>query len=185
MSLRVRDPPRAVGRLEVQVEIVVPLATAPSPGSRLSKCAPIAWSIAMRAGPSLTQRSTTRSWLSPAPATSVSCVCASNESPAASTAAMPPCAYLVFDSSRERFVTSTTSPCVAASRANDRPAMPLPMTSVSHVMGMKRRPYHFSPAPLRRLPMLGEWSILRRLPFGHHMCREIEEILRSVRACAG
>ena len=60
----------------------------------------------MRAGPSFTQISTARSWQSPAPAVSVSAMCASNESPALRTAAMPPCAYLVFDSSALRFVTS-------------------------------------------------------------------------------
>ena len=42
------------------------------------------------------------------------------------TQAMPPCAYRVFDSSAERFVTMMTSPWAAASRANESPAMPLP-----------------------------------------------------------
>ena len=82
----------------------------------------------MRAGPSFTVSSTAGTWHSPAPATIVSPMCASNESAASSTAAIPPCAYFVFDSSRARFVTTMTSPCAAASRANESPAMPLPMT---------------------------------------------------------
>ena len=38
-------------------------------------------------------------------------MCASNESASLSTAAMPPCAYLVFDSSALRLVMTMTSPC--------------------------------------------------------------------------
>src|SRR5690242_17321651 len=49
---------------------------------------------------------------------------------------MPPWAYFVFDSSRERLVTRITSPAFAASSAKDRPAMPLPMTRKSHVRAM-------------------------------------------------
>ena len=81
-----------------------------------------------RAGPSCTAISTVRSWHSPAPAVSVSAMCAANESAELRTAAIPPCAYLVFDSSALRFVMSVTSPCLAASSAKVSPATPLPMT---------------------------------------------------------
>ena len=60
---------------------------------------------------------------------------ASGESSGANTAEIPPCAYFVFDSSRERFVMIVTDPCSATSSANVSPAIPLPMTRKSEVMG--------------------------------------------------
>ena len=108
----VRDAARAVAALEVQVEVgVVGLGHVPSfAPSAMSNRAPTSRSILMRAGASLTQISTASSWQRPAPAWSVSAMCASNESPSPSTAAMPPWAYLVFDSSALRLVTTRTSP---------------------------------------------------------------------------
>ncbi len=75
----------------------------------------------MRAGPSFTQISTARSWQSPAPARERVLDVRLERVAAPRTAAMPPCAYFVFDSSALRFVTTRTSPCAAASSANDKP----------------------------------------------------------------
>ena len=67
--------------------------------------------------------------VSPAPATSVSCKCASMVSPLAIGTAIPPCACDEFDSLSSRFAHSTIRlPDVASCKVAARPASPAPIT---------------------------------------------------------
>src|SRR5207245_7940780 len=68
----------------------------------------------------------------PAPASSVSRTCSSNESSSLVTQAIPPCAQAVFVSEPLRFVITATEPCFAAFNAKLRPAIPLPITTKSY-----------------------------------------------------
>src|SRR5882724_13621256 len=86
----------------------------------------------MRCGPSVTMVRTTRSSHRPAPASSVSRTCNSNESSSLVTQAIPPCAQAVFVSEPLRFVITATEPCFAALSAKLSPAMPLPTTTKSY-----------------------------------------------------
>ena len=83
-------------------------------------------------GPSITIVRTAASSHRPAPASSVSCTCSSNESSSLVTQAIPPCAQAVFESAPLRFVITATEPCAAAFKAKVSPAMPLPMTTKSY-----------------------------------------------------
>ena len=88
-------------------------------------------SQAMAAGAfSTTWRVAGRS-LRPAPAISVSLMWASKLSSSASTAAMPPWAWLLAPSSRLRLVSTATRCVGASSSAAVRPARPLPTMSTS------------------------------------------------------
>src|SRR5205814_1610543 len=73
---------------------------------------------------------------SPAPASSVSRTCSSNESSSLITQAIPPCANAVFESAPLRFVITATDPCFAAFKAKLSPAMPLPITTKSYCFMM-------------------------------------------------
>src|SRR6267378_4343152 len=86
----------------------------------------------MRSGPSVTIVRTTASSHRPAPASSVSRTCNSNESSSLVTQAIPPCAQAVFVSEPLRFVITATDPCFAAFNAKLRPAIPLPITTKSY-----------------------------------------------------
>src|SRR5438552_5757110 len=86
----------------------------------------------MRSGPSVTMVRTTFSSQSPAPASSVSRTCSSNESSSLVTHAIPPCAHAVLVSAPLRFVMTATEPCCAAFSAKLSPAIPLPTTTKSN-----------------------------------------------------
>src|SRR5436189_4626237 len=86
----------------------------------------------MRSGPSVTIVRTTAWSHRPAPASSVSRTCSSNESSSLVTQAIPPCAQAVFVSEPLRFVITATEPCIAAFNAKLRPAIPLPITTKSY-----------------------------------------------------
>src|SRR5436305_7022347 len=86
----------------------------------------------MRSGPSVTIVRTTAWSHRPAPASSVSRTCSSNESSSLVTQAIPPCAHAVFVSAPLRLVMTATEPCFAAFNAKLRPAIPLPITTKSY-----------------------------------------------------
>ena len=88
----------------------------------------------MRAGPSFTHTSTARSWQSPAPASSVSSMCASNESSSPRTAAIPPWAYCVLESLLDRLVTRTMSPWAEASSAKVGDTLAIPLGGAQPVV---------------------------------------------------
>ena len=108
------------------------------PSGCLSKRTPAAMSRRTCSAPSRVRISTAFGSHRPAPAASVSCACSFGSSSGKIAAAIPPCAWYVFDSTRSVFVMSTTScpgrpasgsPFATASAALN-PAMPAPMTAM-------------------------------------------------------
>jgi len=94
----------------------------------------------MRATPAVMMARAGSAWVSPAPATSVSCRCASMVSSCAMGTAIPPWAWEELLSSRVRLAQRITCPCGASSSAADNPARPAPMTRKSQSSVFIMRP---------------------------------------------
>ena len=92
----------------------------------------------MRAGASFTQISTTRSWQRPAPATSVSAMCASNESAVAEDGGDAALRVLGVRLVGAALGDDDDVAVRGASSAKESPAMPLPMTRKSQADGHGR-----------------------------------------------
>ncbi len=96
-----------------------------------SNLAPVDMSLSISSGACFTMSSTASLSHRPSPASSVSFTCKAKLSFFEKTAAIPPCAKFVFDSSASFLVTRQTLPNSLARSAKLRPAIPEPITRKS------------------------------------------------------